>query len=97
MEPLIWGRIARGPGPSPQNEPSMTANTPGWMSFWMRSRSTRVSWMTECVQCRLKCSSPPKAFFIAPVMVVNTWVFTVGSWMMFLPTRNLGIRMPVFL
>ncbi len=32
------------------------------------SRSTSVSWITACVQWRFRCSSPPKAFFIAPVM-----------------------------
>jgi len=41
--------------------------------------------MTACVQCRLRPSRPPKAFFIAPVIVVKTWVFTVGNWMMLRP------------
>ena len=52
MKFLTCGRIARGPGPSPAIVPSITANTPGWISFWIRSRSTSVSWITECVQWR---------------------------------------------
>ena len=62
---------------------SITANTPLWIFFWIISRSTSVSWITGCVQCRFSLSSPPKAFFIAPVVVVKTCVFTVGRWMMF--------------
>ena len=44
--------MARGPGPSPTNVPSVTAKMPGCISFWMLRRSTSVSWMTECVQWR---------------------------------------------
>jgi len=32
-----------GPGPSPANVPSITANTPRWIFFWIISRSTSVS------------------------------------------------------
>src|SRR5581483_9963822 len=53
-------------GPSPEIVPSMTANSPGWISCWIASRSTRVSWITRWVQWRWSCSKPPKAFFIAP-------------------------------
>ena len=74
----------------------MTANTPGWISFWMRSKSTSVSWITECVQCRFRFSSPPKAFFIDPVVPVKMWVLTVGMWMTFLPISILGIWIPCF-
>ena len=45
----------------------------------MASRSTRVSWITLWVQWRFSKSRPPKAFFIAPVICVNTWVFMVGK------------------
>ena len=47
--------------------------------------------MAECVQWRLWFSKPPNAFFIAPVMVVKTWVFMVGRWTMFLPMKVSGI------
>ena len=50
--------------------------------------------MTGCVQCRCSFSRPPNAFFIAPVVVVKTWVFTVGRWMMFSPMKRLGIMKP---
>ncbi len=50
--------------------------------------------MTECVQWRLRFRSPPKAFFIAPVMVVKTCVFIVGRWMMFLPKNISGTWKP---
>ena len=55
---LTWGRMERGPGPSPAKVPSMTAKMPGWISFWIISRSTSVSWMTECVQWRRKFEQP---------------------------------------
>ena len=87
-------RMARGPGPSPEIVPSMTAKMPGWISFWIVRRSTRVSWITLCVQWRFRWSSPPKAFFIAPVISVKTWVLSVGRWMMFAPIRDLGIMSP---
>ena len=86
--------MQRGPGPSPANVPSITANTPRWIFFWIIRRSTSVSWMTGCVQCRRSFSSPPNAFFIAPVVVVNTCVFTVGRWMMFSPMKRRGIMNP---
>ena len=86
--------MQRGPGPSPAKVPSITANTPGWIRFWIASRSTRVSWITGWVQWRRSLSSPPKAFFMAPVVVVNTCVFTVGRWMMFSPMNRLGIEKP---
>ena len=42
--------------------------------------------------------TPPGAnkclFVIAPVITVNTWVFTVGRWMMFLSKKYSGSRMP---
>ena len=76
--------------------PSITAKTPGWISFWIRSRSTSVSWITAWVQCRFRFRRPPKAFFIDPVVPVKTWVFTVGMWMTFLPIRSRGIWMPCF-
>ena len=47
--------------------------------------------MTGCVQCRRSLSRPPNAFFIAPVVVVKTWVFTVGRWTMFSPRKRRGI------
>ena len=50
--------------------------------------------MTGCVQCRCSFSRPPNAFFIAPVVVVNTCVFTVGRWMMFSPMKRFGIMKP---
>ena len=62
----------------------------------MRSRSTSVSWITECVQWRFRFSSPPKAFFIEPVVPVKMWVFTVGMWITLLPTSIFGIWMPCF-
>ena len=40
---LTTGYIVRGPGPFPAVVPSMIANRPGWISFWMASRSTSVS------------------------------------------------------
>ena len=46
---LITGYIVRGPGPLPAVVPSMTANNPGWISFWIASRSTSVSWIHEWV------------------------------------------------
>ena len=49
MKFLTTGNIVRGPGPLPAVVPSMTAKTPGWISFWMASRSTSVSWIHECV------------------------------------------------
>ncbi len=88
------GIMQRGPGPSPAKVPSITANTPRWIFFWIISRSTSVSWITGWVQCRRSLSRPPNAFFIAPVVVVKTWVFTVGRWMMFSPMNRLGIRKP---
>ncbi len=87
-------RIARGPGPSPEIVPSMTAKMPGWISRWIVSRSTNVSWITLCVQCRFRCSNPPNAFFIAPVISVKTCVFRVGRWTMLAPIRLLGIMSP---
>jgi hypothetical protein len=50
--------------------------------------------MTGCVQCRRSLSSPPNAFFIAPVVVVKMCVLTVGRWMMFSPMNRLGIMNP---
>ena len=88
------GTMQRGPGPSPANVPSITANTPRWIFFWIISRSTSVSWITGCVQCRCSLSRPPKAFFIAPVVVVKMCVFTVGRWMMFSPMNRRGIMNP---
>ena len=41
------GIMVRGPGPLPQVVPSMTAKMPLWISFWMVSRSTSVSWIHE--------------------------------------------------
>ena len=41
----ITQRMALGPGPSPAKVPSITANRPGWISCWIISRSTRVSWI----------------------------------------------------
>jgi hypothetical protein len=49
MKSFSTGIIVRGPGPLPQVVPSITANSPEWISFWIVSRSTRVSWMYECV------------------------------------------------
>ncbi len=49
MTSLITGRIVRGPGPSPAVVPSMIANRPAWISCWIASRSTSVSWIHECV------------------------------------------------
>ena len=67
----LWtGSMIRGPGPLPAVVPSMTQKIPGWISFWMASRSTSVSWMRVWVWWRLWLSRPPKAFFIAPVVVV---------------------------
>ena len=86
--------MQRGPGPSPANVPSMTAKTPRWIFFWIISRSTRVSWMTGCVQWRRSLSRPPNAFFIAPVVVVKMCVLTVGRWMMFSPMKRFGIMKP---
>ena len=43
------GSMVRGPGPLPAVVPSMTAKMPGWISFWMASRSTSVSWIQVCV------------------------------------------------
>ncbi len=86
--------MQRGPGPSPANVPSITAKTPRWIFCWIISRSTRVSWITGCVQWRCSFSSPPNAFFIAPVVVVKTWVLTVGRWMMFSPMKRFGIMKP---
>ena len=37
------GYIVRGPGPLPAVVPSMIANSPEWISFWIASRSTSVS------------------------------------------------------
>ena len=91
---FVCGTMQRGPGPSPANVPSITAKTPRWIFFWIISRSTSVSWMTGCVQCRRSFSSPPNAFFIAPVVVVKTCVFTVGRWMMFSPMNRRGIMNP---
>jgi len=42
----------------------------------------------------LLLSKPPKPFFIAPVIVVNTCVFTVGKWTTFLPNSTSGISIP---
>ncbi len=50
--------------------------------------------MTECVQCRLLLRRPPKAFFMAPVMVVKTWVLRVGRWTMLVPRNISGISIP---
>ncbi len=72
----------------------MTAKTPRWICFWIMSRSTSVSWITGCVQWRRSLSRPPKAFFIAPVVVVKMWVLTVGRWMMFSPMNRRGIMNP---
>ncbi len=91
---LTCGTMQRGPGPSPAKVPSITAKTPRWICFWISSRSTSVSWITGWVQCRRSFSSPPNAFFIAPVVVVKTWVFTVGRWMMFSPMNRRGIMNP---
>ena len=88
------GTMQRGPGPSPAKVPSITAKTPRWIFFWIISRSTSVSWITGCVQWRCSFSSPPNAFFIAPVVVVKTCVFTVGRWMMFSPMKRFGIMKP---
>ena len=85
-------RIARGPGPSPANVPSITANKPLWISCWIANRSTTVSWITPWVQWRFSLSRPPNAFFIAPVITVKTWVFTVGRWMMFLSKKYSGMQ-----
>ena len=90
----MYGTMQRGPGPSPANVPSITANTPRWIFFWIISRSTSVSWITGCVQWRRSLSSPPNAFFIAPVVVVNTCVLIVGRWMMFSPMNRFGIMKP---
>ena len=86
--------MQRGPGPSPAKVPSITAKTPRWIFFWIIRRSTRVSCMTGWVQWRCSLRSPPKAFFIAPVVVVKMWFFTVGRWMMFSPMKRLGISNP---
>ena len=43
--PFQTGRMVRGPGPSPAVVPSMTANSPLWISFWMARRSTSVAWI----------------------------------------------------
>ena len=91
---LTCGTMQRGPGPSPAKVPSITANTPLWIFFWIISRSTSVSWITGCVQWRRSLSRPPKAFFIAPVVVVKTCVLTVGRWMMFSPMKRFGIMKP---
>ena len=40
---LTTGCIMRGPAPLPAVVPSITAKRPGWISFWMASRSTSVS------------------------------------------------------
>ena len=64
------GSMTRGPGPLPAVVPSMRQNRPGWISFWMASRSTSVSWIWVWVWWRLWLSRPPKAFFMAPVVVV---------------------------
>ncbi len=88
------GSCSAGPGPSPAKVPSITAKTPRWIFFWIISRSTSVSWMTGWVQWRCSLSRPPKAFFIAPVVVVKTCVLTVGRWMMFSPMKRLGIEKP---
>ena len=50
--------------------------------------------MTEWVQWRRRLRRPPKAFFMAPVMVVKTWVLRVGSWMMLLPGKLAGMVRP---
>ncbi len=50
--------------------------------------------MTGWVQWRRSLSSPPKAFFMAPVVVVKTWVFTVGRCRMFSPMNRRGIMNP---
>ena len=92
---LTCGTMQRGPGPSPAKVPSITANTPRWIFFWIISRSTSVSWITGWVQCRFSFSSPPNAFFIAPVVVVKTCVFTVGRWRMFSPMNRLRDHEPV--
>src|SRR5256886_13775056 len=63
---LMWGTMQRGPGPSPTKVPSITANTPRWIRFWIISRSTRVSWMTGWVQWRGPVGRPPKGVFISP-------------------------------
>ena len=47
--------------------------------------------MTGCVQWRCSFSSPPKAFFIAPVVVVKTCVLIVGRCTMFSPMKRFGI------
>jgi hypothetical protein len=86
--------MQRGPGPSPAKVPSITAKIPGWIFFWIISRSTRVWWMTGWVQWRRSLRRPPKAFFMAPVVVVKTWVFTVGRWRMFSPMKRFGIEKP---
>ncbi len=49
MKFLMTGNIVRGPGPLPAVVPSMIANRPVWISFWIASRSTSVSWIHECV------------------------------------------------
>ena len=91
---LTCGIMQRGPGPSPAKVPSITAKTPRWIFFWIISRSTSVSWITGWVQWRRSLSRPPKAFFIAPVVVVKTCVLTVGRWMMFSPMNRRGMWKP---
>ncbi len=92
---LVYGVMQRGPGPSPAKVPSITARMPGWIFCWMRRRSTSVSWITGWVQWRCSFRSPPQAFFMAPVVVVKTWVLTVGKWMMFSPMKRLGMENPL--
>ena len=39
------GFMVRGPAPLPQIVPSVIANIPVWICFWIASRSTSVSWI----------------------------------------------------
>ena len=43
----VTGTMVLGPAPLPAVVPSVTVKMPGWISFWMASRSTRVSWIFE--------------------------------------------------
>src|SRR4051812_50079021 len=63
---LLYGVMQRGPGPSPAKVPSITANTPRWIFFWIIRRSTSVSWMTGWVQWRGLFGGPPDAVFFPP-------------------------------
>ena len=46
---FLGKNIVRGPGPLPAVVPSMIANRPEWISFWMARRSTSVRWIQLCV------------------------------------------------